>query len=120
MSRTTPSSRRDGANLSRDLPLTLGEALLGAQVPVGTLSGRTLLLTIPPESTQNGRTFRLAGQGLPRFREDGAGRPVAKRTSVVLPTGLDEEGGRLARALIDHIAPTRSAPGAWPVADRTA
>jgi DnaJ-class molecular chaperone len=97
-----PVFTRDGANLSRELPLTLGEALLGAQVPVATLSGRTLLLTIPP-GTQNGRLFRLAGQGLPHVGRDGRG-DLLVRTRVVLPGALDEDGRRLAGQLVDHIA----------------
>jgi DnaJ-class molecular chaperone len=97
-----PIFARDGANLTRELPITLGEALLGAEVPVETISGRKLLLTIP-SGTQSGRTFRLAGQGLPRFRADGRGDLYA-RTRVVLPQALDEKGRRLARDLTDHIA----------------
>jgi curved DNA-binding protein len=92
---------RTGADLSRELPLTLAEALLGAAVPVEALSGKRLLLTIPP-GTQNGRVFRLKGQGLPRVGKDGAG-DLLVRTRVVLPGPLDEEGTRLARRLIDHI-----------------
>ncbi len=97
-----PDFTRDGDDLSMDLPLTLGEALLGGQVTIEALSGRKLLLTIPP-ATQNGRLFRLAGQGLPRF---GGGSPgdLRVRTSIVLPRSLDEEGVRRARALVDHIA----------------
>ncbi len=37
---------RRGADLERELPITLGEALLGGEVPVTTLKGR-ILLTIP-------------------------------------------------------------------------
>ncbi|CAN5690363.1 J domain-containing protein [soil metagenome] len=96
-----PVFSRNGADLSRELPLTLGEALLGAQVPVESLSGKRLLLTIPA-GTQNGRVFRLAGQGLPRTGKEGAG-DLLVRTRVVLPPALDEEGVRLARGLIDHI-----------------
>jgi curved DNA-binding protein len=96
-----PVFTRDGADLQRELPLTLGEALLGAQVPVATIGGRTLLLTIPP-GTQQGRLFRLAGQGLPRFRQEGRG-DLLVRARVVLPGPLDEEGARLAQALADHV-----------------
>lgn len=105
-----PVFTRDGADLSMDLPLTLGEALLGTQVSIDALSGRKLLLTIPP-ATQNGRVFRLAGQGLPRFGGGGAG-DLRVRTSVVLPAALDEQGRAKARDLVDHIAqpsPRRSA-----------
>jgi DnaJ-class molecular chaperone len=93
---------RTGADVTRELPITLGEALLGAEVPVGTLAGRTLLLTIPA-GTQNGRLFRLRGHGLPRFKGEGRG-DLLVRARVVLPALLDEEGQRLARRLVDHIA----------------
>jgi DnaJ-class molecular chaperone len=83
--RPHPIFTRNGADLNRELPLSLRQALLGAEVPVHTLSGR-VLLHIPAE-TQNGRTFRLAGKGLPRFRAEGRGDLYAK-VRVILPTGL--------------------------------
>ena len=89
---------RDGTNLSRDLPLALGEALLGAEVPVQTLTGR-VLLRIPPE-TQNGRVFRLKGQGLPEFRGKDRGDLLVK-TRVVLPTGLSPEAGEAAKEFVE-------------------
>jgi len=95
---------RDGADLTMDLELTLGEALLGADVHIATLAGKKLALTIPA-GTQNGRVFRLTGQGLPRFGAEGTG-DVRVRTKVVLPTFLDDEGLELARAFIDHIEQT--------------
>ncbi|CAN5756968.1 DnaJ C-terminal domain-containing protein [soil metagenome] len=95
-----PTFARRGADLERELPLSLGEALLGAEVPVETLTGR-VLLRIPPE-TQTGRTFRLAGKGLPRFRAEGRGDLFAK-VRVVLPSRLDERGRELARQFVDHV-----------------
>jgi DnaJ-class molecular chaperone len=91
---------RDGANLTRELPLTLREALLGGEVPVKTLTGR-VMLRIPPE-TQNGRTFRLTGQGLPRFRRDGRGDLYA-RVRVVLPSGLSDEAKQAAETFLDLV-----------------
>jgi len=101
---------RDAADLVMELPLTLGEALLGAQVSIEALGGRKLLLTIPA-ATQNGRVFRLKGQGLPRF---GGGAPgdLRVRTSVVLPDQLDEAGLQKARALVDHIGQADPRPRA--------
>jgi DnaJ-class molecular chaperone len=116
--RSHPVFSRVGADLTRELPLTLGEALLGAEVPVGTITSKTLLLRVP-ESTQNGRTFRLTGQGLPRFREEGRGDLYAQ-VRVILPTGLDDESRALARTYIDHIAQPDPRQGHAPVADRTA
>ncbi len=89
---------RDGVNLTRELPLTLGEALLGAEVPVQTLTGR-VLLRIPPE-TQNGRLFRLKGQGLPEFRGKERG-DLLVRTRVVLPTGLSPEAKEAAKKFVE-------------------
>jgi curved DNA-binding protein len=93
-----PVFARNGADLTRDLPITLGEALLGAQVPVQTVTGR-VMLRIPAE-TQNGRTFRLKGQGLPRFKSDERGDLYAK-VRVVLPTNLDEDTKKAAQAFVD-------------------
>lgn len=102
-----PVFTRDGANLQRELPLTLREALLGAEVPVRTLTGR-VLLRIPPE-TQPGRSFRLAGQGLPRFRGEGRGDLFVK-VRVVLPVDLSEEAKKAAETfleLADQTGPNR-------------
>ena len=96
-----PLFTRDGADLTLELSLTLGEALLGADVHIDTLVGKRLALTIPA-GTQNGRVFRLTGQGLPRFGAEGRG-DLRVRTKVVLPTFLDEEGRAKAQAFIDHI-----------------
>jgi curved DNA-binding protein len=88
--RLLPDARftRRGADLERELPLTLEEALLGAEVRVETLKGSVLLKI--PTGTQNGRTFRLTGQGLPRFRANGHGDLYVK-ARVLLPTNLSDE-----------------------------
>jgi len=65
------------------VPLTV--AVLGGEVQVPSLKGK-LELRIPPE-TQNGRTFRLAGQGMPHLGNSSRGDLLAK-VKVVLPTKL--------------------------------
>jgi len=67
-------------------------------VPVQTLTGR-VLLRLPPE-TQNGRVFKLTGQGLPRFRGEGRG-DLLVRTRVVLPSGLSDEAKAAAEQFLD-------------------
>jgi curved DNA-binding protein len=89
---------RKGADLERELPITLGEALIGAEVPVRTPKGR-VLLTIPA-GTQPGRTFKLTGRGMPRFRRDGFG-DLLVRVRVVLPTDLSDDARSAARRFID-------------------
>jgi curved DNA-binding protein len=91
---------RRGADLERELPLTLREAMLGADVHVRTPKGR-VLLTIPA-GTQSGKTFRLTGQGMPRFKADGFGDLYVK-AKVLLPTGLTSEARDAATAFLDLI-----------------
>ena len=86
---------RHGADLEREVPITLAEALLGAEVPVSTLKGKVLLKI--PAGTQNGHRFRLKGQGMPRLRGEGEGDLYA-RARVVLPPKLDEATARRALA----------------------
>jgi DnaJ-class molecular chaperone len=72
-------------------------------VPVQTLTGR-VLLRIPPE-TQNGRLFRLKGQGLPEFRGKERG-DLLVRTRVVLPTRLSPEAREAAVRFIELVNKT--------------
>ena len=95
-----PVFKRRGADLERELPLRLAEALLGAEVPVRTLKGR-VLLKVPP-GTQHGRTFRLTGQGMPRLNATGHGDLYA-RAKVVLPTQLSDEAVEAARRFLDLV-----------------
>src|SRR5438046_208913 len=94
-----PSSRRgtDGGFqwVYTGPPGAAHEALLWAEVTVPTLKGR-VSLRIPPE-TQNGRTIRLAGQGMPRA--DGGHGDLYVTVKVVLPTKLNEKERELATAL---------------------
>ena len=91
---------RRGADLERELPISLQEALLGGEVPVTTLKGG-VLLKIPP-GTQNGRIFKLTGQGMPHLRGGGVGNLMVK-VRVVLPSGLNAEAEQAARAFLDLV-----------------
>jgi curved DNA-binding protein len=83
-----PRFERQGADLRTELPLTLAEALLGAEVPVPTPSGSTVKLRIRP-NTQNGQEIRLKGRGLPKRSSKEKGDLIVT-ARVVLPK-LDEE-----------------------------
>ena len=101
IARVAPHSvfHRDGATLTRELPVTLRESLLGAEVPVRTLTGRVLLRV--PAGTQNGRVIRLGGQGMPRLKGDGRG-DLHVKVRVILPV-LDEAGRQAAAAFLDVV-----------------
>jgi curved DNA-binding protein len=92
-----PVFTRDGDDLRMELPVALHEALLGAEVTVPTLKGR-VSLRIPPE-TQNGRTIRLAGQGMPRAGGGFGDLYVTLR--VVLPTKLSDKEREAVREIAE-------------------
>jgi len=79
---------RKDDNLHVEVAIPLTVAVLGGEVQVPTLKGK-LALKIPPE-TQNGRAFRLAGQGMPHLGNSSHGDLLA-RMKVVLPTKLSAE-----------------------------
>ena len=100
-----PRFTRDGDDLRMDLPVALHEAILGAEVTVPTLKGR-VTLRIPPD-TQNGRTIRLAGQGMPRV--GGGSGDLYVTVKVVLPTKLsDDERGSIQKIADGHHEDVRS------------
>ena len=98
--RPHPVFTRNGADLTRELPITLGEALLGGEAEVETLGGR-VVLKIPP-GTQQGQTFRLAGKGMPRLKGEGSGDLYA-RVKVVLPGKLEGKQRQAAEEFLRQI-----------------
>jgi len=96
-----PTFKRSGADLERQVKVSLKEALLGGEIHVGTLKGR-VLLTIPA-GTQTGRRLRLKGQGMPRLKAETAG-DLYVRVHVVLPTNLSDEAKAAATRFLDLAA----------------
>ena len=84
----------DGSNLYLDLPVAPWEAALGASVKVPTPAG-LVDLKIPPNSNQ-GRTLRLKGRGLP-------GKTVGD-LYVVLQLSLPPADSEAAKALYRQMA----------------
>jgi molecular chaperone DnaJ len=80
--------KRDGDDLTCELPITFGQAALGDEVIVPTLNGRARLKV--PAGTQTGTEFRLQGKGVPRLRGYGEG-DLRVKVRVVTPTKLTEE-----------------------------
>jgi len=66
-----PHFRREGANISVRVPITVPEATLGAKIEVPTLWGRTTI-RIPP-GTRSGQKFRIKEQGAPHPGRKGRG-----------------------------------------------
>jgi len=87
---------RRGDDLYVEVPVPLTVAMLGGEVQVPTLKGK-LALKIPAE-TQNGRAFRLKGQGMPHLGDSSRGDIVAK-VNIILPAKLSPEEKELFRRL---------------------
>ncbi|MDE1938720.1 MAG: J domain-containing protein [Alphaproteobacteria bacterium] len=83
-----PYFTRDGRDLKVDLPVTLKEAVLGAKVPVRTLTG-TVSLSVPANSN-SGTVLRLKGKGLPSHGNEPTGDLYA-RVIVTLPENPDAD-----------------------------
>lgn len=92
-----PAFERTDGDLHVEVPVPLTVAMLGGETGVPTLKGKKIVLKIPPE-TQNGKVFRLAGQGMPKLGESAKGDLYAK-VKVVLPTGLSPKEKELIQEL---------------------
>lgn len=90
---------RQGADLYTTVAAPLTDAVLGGAVTVTTLRGQ-VELTLPPE-TQNGRRFRLAGQGMSHLRESERRGDLFATVSVELPRNLTPEQRHLFEQLRD-------------------
>jgi curved DNA-binding protein len=94
-----PSVRyeRNGDELTTRVDVNAFTLMLGGQLQVPLLSGKTLTLTIPA-GTQNSRKFRVTGQGMPHMRGSGRG-DLFVVVQAQLPTALNERARELVEAL---------------------
>ena len=90
-----PSFERRDDDLHCEVAVDLFAALLGGEVHVPTLAGSVALRI--PAGTQAGRTFRLAGQGIPRLRSPQEHGDLYAKVRVVLPEKLSEAEQKLVR-----------------------
>lgn len=77
---------RVGDDIHLELPVTLGEAFLGANIKVPTPTGPVMLKV--PKGSNTGSVLRLKGKGVPRR---GSAGDELVRLKVVLPTGPEPE-----------------------------
>jgi len=80
---------RRSDDLVAEVPVPVEDAVLGGEAHIETIAGKRIAVTIPP-LTQNGRTIRLGGLGMPRLDgKKGHGDLLAK-VRVVLPEKLSD------------------------------
>ena len=81
---------RKGRDLYARVAVPLTVAVLGGEVDVPALGGRTLRLKVPP-GTQNGQVFRLRGQGMTLAGKSGERSDLYATVDVQLPRQLTPE-----------------------------
>lgn len=102
---------RQDANLRVDVTVPLLDVILGGEVEVPTMDGR-IVLRVPP-ATQNGRSFKIKGKGLPIMNSEEFGDLYAT-IKVRLPDSLSEDEEDLYNKLRDirgGLPETRSGTG---------
>jgi molecular chaperone DnaJ len=92
-----PLFGRSGQDLTITVPVTFAEAALGTELKVPTLDGPVTLKV--PAGTQNGRTFRVRGRGVPSGGRKGGGDLL-----VSLQVAVPEKLSRKERDLLREFA----------------
>ncbi len=91
-----PYFGREGDDIVAEVPVTVPEAYLGAEIEVPTVRGPVRARI--PAGTVSGQRFRLKGRGIENLRTGTTGDHYY-RVRVVTPTVQSEEGRRLVEAL---------------------
>jgi len=85
--RPHPFYDRRGDDIHISLPITIGEAVRGAQIDVPTIRGSVKARI--PAGTQGGQTFRLSGKGVKR--KNGSYGDEYYRVEIVVPKDVPAE-----------------------------
>jgi len=93
--RPHPVFKREGNDIYVEVPVTVGEAILGGKIRVPTLDGNVTMTL--PAGTDSGRKFKLKGKGVPAMKTGVKGDEFAvikivvpKTTSVKTKEALKE------------------------------
>ncbi len=94
-----PAFVRKGADLHTTTTIPLYTSVLGGEIVIASPRGNKFALNVPSE-TQNGKVFRLTGQGMPVLNSTGRGDMYVK-VDVILPVNLSEAEKQLFQRLRD-------------------
>ena len=90
---------REGYNIYCEVPLTISEATLGAEISIPTLEGG-MKYTIP-EGTQPGTRFTVKQKGIPYVNNSGKRGDLIFTVNVEVPRGLSGKQKDLLRAFAE-------------------
>jgi DnaJ-class molecular chaperone len=83
-----PLFERDSENITLEVPISLGEAVLGARIEVPTIDGRVTVTV--PKGASSGQVLRLRGKGIKNSRTGALGDQLIT-LKIVLPAAVDGE-----------------------------
>ena len=90
---------RNGNNIYCEIPITVAEATLGAEIDIPTLEG-DIKYTIP-EGTQPGTAFTIRQKGIPYINNANRRGDLVFSVNVEIPKGLNEKQKEHMRAFAD-------------------
>ena len=105
--RSHPQFEREDTSILYELPVSIVQASLGAEVEVPTIDGKVKYTV--PEGTQSGTVFRLRGKGVPYLHGGGRGDQFVT-VRVVTPKNLTVEQKDLLRKLGESLGDTGVSP----------
>ena len=98
--RLHPYFERRGDDIHTEVPITIGEALLGAEIDVPTIRGNVRAKI--PQGTQSGQAFRLTGKGVKKGRGETFGDHYYK-VQIAAPSRKAPEAAREAIEQIEKL-----------------
>ena len=94
-----PIFEKQGRDLVCNIDIPAIDAILGCEVEIDTLSGKTIKVKIP-QGTHSGQTFRFKGYGLPRYGNTiGSPGNMIGVVSITVPKELNNNERRLLEEL---------------------
>ena len=88
--------KRKGDDISLDLPVTFGEAALGAKIEVPTIDGIAAMTL--PAGTQGGQRLKLSGKGFPSTKTGVRGNQYID-IKIIVPKDIDGKAKDVIRAV---------------------
>lgn len=101
-----PYFYREGINIMTEIPVSITQASLGAEILVPNLDGKKMKLKIPP-GTASGKLFRLRGQGIMHYHYHNRG-DLLIRVIIEPPKGLNARQKQLMKELSDLLGETEA------------
>ncbi len=115
VARSDKHFERQGNDLYCAIPISITQAALGADIQVTTLDDKKIKLKVP-SGTQNGRTLRVRGEGVPFTHNSNRRGDLYLKILVQIPAKLSSRAKDLLKELSEVQGEVES-PGPVPLSD---